>query len=735
LSFGGVSVRVGSSLLVGALLATILAAPASAVSPGLTSLDVGLRKGTDPAVVARESGVEVRATEPVEGLNAVTFEVNPGDVEDALVALRDHPAVRYAEPGVVLHADGDPHDAANRADFEAMTIPEARTWSTGSPEVTVAVLDTGVTPNPDLPGGRLVPGRDLVDGDADTSDDDGHGTMVANLIAAEAGNGVGTTGVCSGCRIMPVRVLAHRDGLPAQGTSADVGAGIVWAADHGARVINLSMSTTTPSALLEEAVKRATDRGVLVVAAAGNGPGDGLRYPAAYEWVLSVGALGAGPADPDDDWVWLRAYTGFVALDARGEPRRLGGTSSAAAVVSGVAGLMFSYSEDTFMEQVHSYLSVTANHREHPGLRAGEALYNLDYNDDVDPTVSFALVPSGQQVVTVRPTATDDHAVYRLELLVDGNVVDTDEGRPRWRGSLQWRPPAGFAGTVSVTVAVTDYKGNYSVAPAVRVPVDNAAPTGSIVSPAAGARVRTSLDVVVETPEASPAAVTVNRVPMLRVPGTRRWKARTSPVNGVLQVAITDAAGNTVTLRRSVVVDEAGPVVGAVSPAQSARVRGTVTSTLSRVTDGAGVARAELWANGKLVGADTTAPYSLPVRTGTFNGAMDLRWKVTDKIGNVRVVTRRVTVDNRAPAVSITAAPKHRAKVKGRVTVRVAASDPAGVARVELLVNGTVVARDTTAGYVLSVDTAKQRTTMAVRVRAYDRLGNVTLTAVRTWTR
>jgi hypothetical protein len=725
-------------LLAGALLAATLATPAVAAQPELTTLDVGLSKRADPAVVARESGVEVRATEPVEGLNAVTFAVDSGGVEGALRALRDHPAVRYAEPGVTLHADGDPHDAANRADFEAMTIPEAWTWSTGRPEVTVAVLDTGLTPHLDLPAGRLVPGRDFVDGDADTSDDDGHGTMVTHLIAAEAGNGVGTTGVCSGCRIMPVRVLEHRDGLPAQGTSADVAAGIVWAADHGAKVVNLSMSTATPSALLEEAVKHATDKGVVVVAASGNGPGEHERYPAAYEWVLSVGALGAGPADPDDDWVMLRAYTGFVALDAKGEPRHLGGTSAAAAVVSGVAGLAFSYSEDTFMEQVHALISVTANHREHPGLRAGEALYNLGFDDDVDPTVSFTLVPPGRpavQAVSVRPVAADDHAVYRLELLVDDEVVDTDEGRPRWRGSLQWRPPAGFTGTVPVTVGVTDYKGNYSTAPAVQVRVDNVAPTASIVSPAAGARVRRSADVVVETPEASPAAVTVNGVPMARVPGTRRWTAKASPANGVLQVVVTDAAGNAVTLRRSVVVDEAGPVVGTVSPAQNARVRGTFTSTPGKVTDGAGVARAELWANGKRIGADPTAPYSLGVRTGTFNGAMNLQWRVTDKVGNVRVVNRRVVVDNRAPSVSITAAPKHKAKVRGRVTVRVAASDPAGVARVELVVNGKVVARDTTAGYVLSVNAAKLPKKMTVRVRAYDRLGNVTLTAVRTWSR
>ncbi|MBG0560501.1 Ig-like domain-containing protein [Actinoplanes aureus] len=123
------------------------------------------------------------------------------------------------------------------------------------------------------------------------------------------------------------------------------------------------------------------------------------------------------------------------------------------------------------------------------------------------------------------------------------------------------------------------------------------------------------------------------------------------------------------------------------TPAASARVRGTFTSTLGGVT------------------------------------------------GNIREYTRTAITHNQGPTVSITKAPRNKAKVKGTVKVYVKAADAAGVARVELVVNGKVVSKDVKAGYVLSVNTAKRKKRMKVQVRAYDKLGNVTYTTIRTWYR
>lgn len=125
--------------------------------------------------------------------------------------------------------------------------------------------------------------------------------------------------------------------------------------------------------------------------------------------------------------------------------------------------------------------------------------------------------------------------------------------------------------------------------------------------------------------------------------------------------------------------------------------------------------------DGKYLGAG----YSKKVATGKSSGTGKLVWKLTDKLGNPRSYTRIVIADNRAPSLSITKAPGNKAKVKGTVKVTVKASDASGIARVELLVNGKVAATDKTAGYVLRVNTTRLKT-MKVRVRAYDKLGNVT---------
>jgi archaellum component FlaF (FlaF/FlaG flagellin family) len=197
----------------------------------------------------------------------------------------------------------------------------------------------------------------------------------------------------------------------------------------------------------------------------------------------------------------------------------------------------------------------------------------------------------------------------------------------------------------------------------------------------------------------------------------------------------TDEAGHTSEVTRTVQVDNTMPKIAAVAPASKTLVRRTFTATASGVTDASGIAKVELWVDGQFAARDTSAPYRFPVKTSTRNGPLQLEWIAYDAAGNTGSVYRRVNADNKAPAVSITKAPKHKAKVKGKVTVRVAAKDTYGIARVELLVNGKVVATDKSAAYALTVNTGKLAKTMKVRVRAYDKAGNVTVTSSRTWYR
>jgi thermitase len=215
-------------------------------------------------------------------------------------------------------------------------------WGEGSPRVVVAVVDTGVDgSHPDLRG-ALVPGWNAITGTAKTADANGHGTLVAGIIGARGGNGIGVAGYCWRCSIMPVKVLGA-DGV---GTGADIAAGIAWAGEHGAAVINLSFTLDAPDPLVETAVEEALARGALVVAAAGNVRGAKPQYPAAYPGVISVAGVNAAGALYR--WASFGAWTA-VSTSGCNETTRIGpgyqefcGSSSSAAALSGLLALTLS---------------------------------------------------------------------------------------------------------------------------------------------------------------------------------------------------------------------------------------------------------------------------------------------------------------------------------------------------------------------------------------------------------
>jgi subtilisin family serine protease len=160
--------------------------------------------------------------------------------------------------------------------------------------VTVAVIDSGIdTTHPDLTG-KLVAGYDFYNDDANTDDDNGHGTHVAGVIAANTNNGKGIAGIAFNAKLLPVKVCGFDGSCP----SYEIAAGLVFAADKGAKVANLSLGGTQTSTTIQGAVQYAISRNVIVVAAAGNcgdgAPGCGAptdyMYPASYAGVISVAA-------------------------------------------------------------------------------------------------------------------------------------------------------------------------------------------------------------------------------------------------------------------------------------------------------------------------------------------------------------------------------------------------------------------------------------------------------------
>jgi len=232
----------------------------------------------------------------------------------------------------------------------------------------VAVLDTGVdTASPDLRDAVLGTSRSFAPGSGPEEDREGHGTHVAGLIAARAGNGVGVAGVAT-ARILAVKVA---DSTGRADTSSLV-RGIRYALARRARIINISFGGGRLSPVEQEAIDDAARRGVLVVVASGNGGRAAREYPGAYRQVLTVAAV-----DADGNPLTASTTGPQVALAAPGEAvlstlpggryGQLSGTSMAAALVTGAAARVWQARPSLQASQVARILTGSARDVGPPG--------------------------------------------------------------------------------------------------------------------------------------------------------------------------------------------------------------------------------------------------------------------------------------------------------------------------------------------------------------------------------
>lgn len=266
------------------------------------------------------------------------------------------------------------YNEAIRWNIDKINAPE--TWDiTSGSGVVVAVIDTGVDlDHPDLKA-NVVSGYDFYNNDSNPDDDNGHGSHVAGIVAGVANNG-GIIGVAPRASIMPVKVLDY-DG---SGYTSDVAAGIRWAADNGADVINMSLGGTASSSTLSNAVDYAYSKGVLIVAAAGNCGDyrylangctyiDQPNYPAALEKVMAVASttfLDTQSSFSNEGWYVEIAAPGgssessIYSADYGGGYQYLMGTSQASPHVAGLAALIWQKNSTYTAEQVRSLIKTSA---------------------------------------------------------------------------------------------------------------------------------------------------------------------------------------------------------------------------------------------------------------------------------------------------------------------------------------------------------------------------------------
>jgi serine protease len=260
------------------------------------------------AALGKKLGVTFTPASPSEVDVDEIYTVDTGDADRVLAELRANPDVEAADfefvyglPEDALDADDEglpvredvtlhknfPNDPRFKDQWHLQQIHMMDTWKAAQGDgVIVAVIDTGVAKVPDLNETELVPGWNFVTDGPNAADDHGHGTHVAGTIAQSTHNGIGVAGVAFHAKIMPIKVLSARG----SGSVSGIANGIRWAADHGAKVINMSLGGPMASSVLSKAVKYAHDKGVVVVCAAGNDGRGKVSYPAAYPHAIAVAA-------------------------------------------------------------------------------------------------------------------------------------------------------------------------------------------------------------------------------------------------------------------------------------------------------------------------------------------------------------------------------------------------------------------------------------------------------------
>jgi subtilisin family serine protease len=405
--------------------------------------------------------------------NPRTVTVPAGQATEATRKLAADPNVAYVEPDHIARADAiRPDDPGYAGQWGVVRTRVNDAWSSvrGNARVTIAVVDTGVSPMPDF-AGRLLAGHDFVHNDDDATDDNGHGTMAAGVAAAAGNNRTGVAGICWSCRILPVKVL----GADGSGSYSDIALGIRYAADRGADIINLSLGGADDSQVLRDAVAYADEKGSLVVGAAGNQGSPVPHYPAAIPSVLAVGAVDEHDAryswsNYGASWVDVTAPGCNPAQEKTGAIGQYCGTSSAAPFVAGIAGLLASTDPAPSMAEVRQAL---AGGR----VDALRSLAALPYaGDRTKPAVAFGATPTpAKGVVALTAAAADQHGIARVQLYAGGKLVATDVSAPY---SFRWQS-APRNGVIPLDLRAYDRAGNVTqirryvradnLAPAVKV--------------------------------------------------------------------------------------------------------------------------------------------------------------------------------------------------------------------------------------------------------------------------
>ncbi|WP_431478072.1 S8 family serine peptidase [Massilia eburnea] len=517
--------------------------------------------------------------------NIHVIEVPHGSEKALANKLKHNPHYKFAELDERVEVSATTNDPYLGSEWHIAKMGVNTAWDkTQGAGITIAILDSGIdSSHPDF-AGRLVAGYNSYDNNTNTADVCGHGTKAAGSAAAALNNGVGVAGVAGQARIMPVRIAYNNSGS-CYAYFSTMASGVTWAADHGARVVNISYANVPTSSAVQSAANYLKGKGGLLFVSAGNYNRDEGFTPT--DTMIAVSAT-----DSADNRSSFSSYGAFVSLSAPGTGiyttvmgggyGAVNGTSFASPVAAGVAALVMSANPSLSADQVKSILFTTAVDlgtagrdiyfgygRVNAAAAIAKATGTVTSADTTRPTVAIA-APLGSSTVSgtvaVNINAADNVGVARVQLKVNSTIVATDSASPF---SFAWDSKGVANGMATLTAIAYDAAGNMTSSSPVSVNVSNStttvvpttdttAPAVAITNPTNGGTVHGNVNVSVNASDNSGAAgisMSLYVDGALAISGSGsslsyNWK----PSNGshTLKAVARDRAGNTSTSTVSV---------------------------------------------------------------------------------------------------------------------------------------------------------------------------------------
>jgi len=701
----------------------------------------------------------------IDGIGVKVLEVPEQALDGVSLMLQRSGRFTFVERDFVAHGAANPNDPDFTSQWHLSKIQAPSAWGmTTGTGVPIAIIDSGADmTHPDLKP-KLLPGWNFLTGNSNVSDTGalgGHGTAVSGAAAAATNNLTGVAGVGWSNMIMPLVVLSSSN----YASYSNIASAINYAADHGVRIISISIIGSASSTTLQSAVNYAWNKGAVVFGSAGNNSSSAPGYPAAC-----TNAVAVSSTEPTDTFSSFSNYGSWITLSAPGDlilTTNLGGgygswygTSFSAPIAAGVGALALAENPSLSPSALVTLLKKNSDDLGAPGYdqyfgwgrvnayRAVQAAKGgTTTADTTAPVVSITSPTSGATVkgtFLVQGTATDNVGVKTIQFYVDSSLVSSAVASPF---GFSWNSAGVANGTHTLTVKAYDAANNVgSASVTVNVNNDKTAPTVSIASPTTSATVSGTINVTGTAAD----NVGVTKVQLFvdgvagvygtASPFSFSWNTSTA-TNAVHTITVKayDAAGNvgsaavSLTVKNSSTADTTAPVISILSPLKGATVSGTL-SVQGTATDNVGVKTIQFYADSTLVSSIATSPFAFTWNsTAVANGLHTLTLKAYDAANNVGSASVTVNVynsDKTAPVVSIVS-PTTGATVSGTIAVTGSAADNVGVTKVQLFVDGVAIVSGSASSFSFSWNTITATNAVhTVSVKAYDAVGNVGTAAV-----